>query len=168
MWIESKSRYNAIKRKCHDFLKALKKVRFWLYEMRFIIEIDANILMTQFNRFTANLSEVLIIHWLTWIKFFNFDMKHVFGKKHIIANDFSWRSWNLLNDIDEIHEKNIDDFIDKQLNCVCVCFINVNEIEKKLSLKKSYFEKSQKIARYLIILIWFNEMNRKIFCKFKN
>ena len=46
LWIESKFRYDAIKRKCCDLLKALKKVRFWLYEMRFIIEIDANILIT--------------------------------------------------------------------------------------------------------------------------
>ena len=61
LWTESKSRYNAIKRKCRDLLKALKKVRFWLYEMRFIIKINANILMTQFNRFAANLLKVLII-----------------------------------------------------------------------------------------------------------
>ena len=46
--------------------------------------------------------------------------------------------------------------------------MSVNEIKKKLSLKKSYFKKSQKIARYLIILTWFNEMNRKTFHKFKN
>ena len=95
-------------------------------------------------------------------------MKHVFDKKHTIVDDLSWRSWNSLNNIDEIHEENIDDFIDEQLNCVHVYFMNVNEVEKKLLLKKNYFEKSQKIARYLIILIWFNEMNRKIFCKFKN
>ena len=54
------------------------------------------------------------------------------------------------------------------MNCVRVCFVNVSEIEKKLSLKRSYSEKSQRIARYLIILIWFNEMNRKIFRKFKS
>ena len=60
LWIESKSRYNAIKRECRDLLKALKKIRFWLYKMRFIIEIDANILMTQLNRSVANFSKILI------------------------------------------------------------------------------------------------------------
>ena len=89
LWIESKSRYDAIKRKCRDFLKMLKKVRFWLYEVRFIIEINANILMTQFNRSAVNLSKILIIRWLTWIKFFDFDVKYIFGKKHTTANDFS-------------------------------------------------------------------------------
>ena len=168
LWIESKSRYDAIKWECHDLLKMLKKIRFWLYDVRFIIEIDANILMTQLNRFAADLSKVLIICWLTWIKFFDFDVKHVFDKKHTIANDFSRRFQNFLNDIDEIHEKNINNFIDEQLNCVRVYFVNVSKAEKKLSLKKNYFEKSQRIAWYLIILTWLNKMNRKIFCKFKS
>ena len=168
MWTDSKSRYNAIKRECRDLLKALKKIRFWLYKVRFIIKIDANTLMTQFNRFAANFSKVLIIRWLIWIKLFDFDVKHVFDKKHTIANDLSRRFWNSSNDIDKIYEKDIDNFINEQLNCVCVCFVSVNEAEKKLSLKKNYFEKSQKIARYLTILIWFSEMNRKIFRKFKN
>ena len=62
LWIESKSRYNAIKREYRELLKALKKIRFWLYKMRFIIEIDANILITQLNRSVANFSKILIIH----------------------------------------------------------------------------------------------------------
>ena len=61
LWIKSKSQYDATKRKYRKLLKALKKVRFWLYKIRFIIEIDANILIAQFNRFIANLSETLII-----------------------------------------------------------------------------------------------------------
>ena len=104
--------------------------------MRFIIKIDANILMTQFNRFVANFSKILIIHWLTWIKFFDFDVKHVFEKKHIVVDNFSRQFRGFSNDIDETYEKNIDDFINEQLNCVRVCFVSVNEIEKKLSLKK--------------------------------
>ena len=91
----------------------LKKIRFWLYEMQFIIKIDANILMTQFNRFVADFSKVLIIRWLTWIKLFDFNIKHVFNKKHTIVDNFSQRFRNFLNDIDETHEKNIDDFIDE-------------------------------------------------------
>ena len=109
--------------------------------MRFIIEIDANILITQFNLFVVNLSEVLIIRWLTWIKLFDFDVKHIFDKKHIIVDDFFRRFWDSLNDIDEVYQKNIDDFIDEQFNYVRVYSVRVNEAEKKLSLKKNYFEK---------------------------
>ena len=81
--------------------------------MRFIIEIDANILITQLNRSVANLSEVLIIRWLIWIKLFDFDVKYISDKKYIAVDDFSRRSRDFLNDIDETYEKNIDDFIDK-------------------------------------------------------
>ena len=80
-------------------------------------------------------------------------MKHVFNKKHTTADDLSRQFRNFSNDIDEVHKKNIDDFINEQLNCVRVYSMSVNETEKKLSLKKNYFEKLQRIARYLTILI---------------
>ena len=113
LWTDSEFRYDAIKWECRDLLKALKKIRFWLYEVRFIIEIDANTLMAQFNRSAADLSRALITRWLTWIKFFDFDVKHVLDKKHTIVDDFSRRFWDPSNDIDEAHEENIDDFIDE-------------------------------------------------------
>ena len=113
LWIKSKSRYDATKRKCRELLKTLKKIRFWLYKMRFIIEIDANILIAQLNRSVADFLKVLIIYWLTWIKLFDFDVKHIFNKKYIVVNDFSRRSRDFSNDINEAHERNIDDFIDE-------------------------------------------------------
>ena len=45
LWTMSESKYNVIKREYRELLKALKKVRFWLYEVRFTIEIDVNILI---------------------------------------------------------------------------------------------------------------------------
>ena len=80
-------------------------------------------------------------------------MKYVFNKKHIIFDDLSRRFQNFLNDINKVHEKIIDNFINEQLNCVRIYSVNVNKVKKKLFLKKNYFEKSQRIARYLIILI---------------
>ena len=55
-------KYDVIKRECRRLLKALQKACFWLYEVRFIIEIDINILIVQFNRSAADLFEILIIH----------------------------------------------------------------------------------------------------------
>ena len=71
-------------------------------------------------------------------------MKHIFNKKYIIANIFSRRFQNFLNNINEIHEENIDDFIDEQLNYVRVYFVNINEIEKKLLLKKIILKSHKK------------------------
>ena len=69
--------------------------------------------MAQFNRFIANFSKVLIIHWLTWIKFFDLNIQYVFDKRHTIINDFPRQFRNFLNDIDEIHEENINNFINE-------------------------------------------------------
>ena len=44
---------------------------------------------------------------------FDFDVKHVLKKKHIVADDFSRWFRKSLNDVDEVHEKNIDNFIDE-------------------------------------------------------
>ena len=54
------SKYDVMKQECRELLKTLKKVRFWLYEVRFIIEIDVNILIVQFNRSDADFSEILM------------------------------------------------------------------------------------------------------------
>ena len=72
----------------------------------------------------------------------NFDVKNIFKKKYIAVDDFFQWFQNSLNEIDEIHEEDINDFINKQLNCIYIYFMNVNEIEKKLSLKENYFKKS--------------------------
>ena len=168
LWIMFELTDNVIKREYRELLKALKKVRFWLYEVRFTIEIDVNILIAQFNRSVADFSEVLMICWLTWICLFDFNVRHVFDKRHIMADELFRRLRELSNDIDEIHEKNIDDFIDDQLNCVRICSMRINENDDEQFLKNEYFEKSQKIAHYLITLARFSHLNRKKFRKFKN
>ena len=45
LWTIFESKYDVTKRECRELLKALKKVRFWLYEVQFIIEINVNTLI---------------------------------------------------------------------------------------------------------------------------
>ena len=141
LWTMFKSKYDVTKWEYRELLKILKKVRFWLYEVRFIIEINVNILIVQFNRSAVNLSEVLMIRWLTWIRLFNFDVRHVFDKKHITTNELSQKLCKFLNDFDEIHEKNINDFIDDQFNYVRIYSMWVNQNNDEQSLKNVYSEK---------------------------
>ena len=109
--------------------------------MRFTIEIDVNILIIQFNRFAVDLSEALMTRWLTWIHLFNFNVRYVLDKRHIATDELSRKSRELSNNIDEVHEENIDDFINDQLNCMRVCSMRVNENDDEQSLKNEYFEK---------------------------
>ena len=168
LWMMFESKYDVMKRECRELLKALKKVRFWLYKVRFTIEIDVNILIAQLNRSAADLSEILMTRWLAWIRLFDFDVRHVFDKRHTVADELSRRSRELSNNIDEVHEKNIDDFIDDQLNCVRICSMRVNENDDEQSLKNEYSEKFQKIIYYLITLAKSSHLDRKKFRKFKN
>ena len=157
-----------MKREYRELLKTLKKIRFWLYEVQFIIEIDVNILIAQLNRSAADLSEILMTRWLTWIHLFYFNVRYVLDKRHTAADELFRKFRESSNDIDEIHEKNIDDFIDDQFNCVRICSMRINENNDKQFLKNGYSEKFQRIAYYLITLIKFNHLNRKKFRKFKN
>ena len=163
LWTMFESKYNIIKRECRELLKALKKVCFWLYEVQFIIEIDVNILIAQPNRSAVDLFKILMIRWLTWICLFNFNVRHVLDKRHIATDELSRRLREFSNDIDEVHEKNIDDFINDQLNCVRICSMRINENDNKQFLKNEYSEKFQRIAHYLITLTRSNHLNRKKF-----
>ena len=95
--------------------------------MQFIIEIDINTLIVQLNRSAVDFFKILMICWLTWIYLFDFDIRHVLDKRHIATDKLFRRSCKFSNDIDEVHEKNINDFIDDQFNCVRICLMRVNE-----------------------------------------
>ena len=72
---------------------------------------------------------------------FDFNVRHVLDKKHIATDELSRKSREFSNDIDEIHEENIDDFIDDQLNCVRICSMRINENDDEQSLKNEYSKK---------------------------
>ena len=111
--------------------------------MRFIIEIDINILIAQFNRSAADLFKILMTCWLTWICLFNFNVRHVLDKRHITTDELSRKFCELSNDIDKIHKKNIDNFLDDQFHCVRICSMRINEKDDEQSLKNEYSEEFQ-------------------------
>ena len=66
VWNDAKRKYDITKWKCKIVLKTLKKFRFYLYEMRFVFEMNVNVLMAQFNMSNINFFDVLIIRWWWW------------------------------------------------------------------------------------------------------
>ena len=90
---------------------------------------------------------------------FNFNVRHVLDKRHTATNKLSRKSHEFSNDIDEVYEKNIDNFINDQFNCVRVCSMQVNENNNEQSLKNEYSAKCQRIAYYLITLTKFSHLN---------
>ncbi len=119
------------------------------------------------NRFDTNLSDALVTRWLVWIRFFDFEIRHVLDIKHIAANDL-FRKFSSFNDLKKVvEEKNIDDWMNTQLDCVRVFLVSAAENELSSILILEYFEKSQKIVVYLFTLRKFFEMSLKEFNKFK-
>jgi hypothetical protein len=119
------------------------------------------------NRFDTNLFDAFVTRWLVWIRFFDFEIRHVSDIKHIAADDLFKKSLSS-NDLKKIvKKKNIDDWIDAQLNCVRVFFVSIVEKEFSFILISEYSEKSQKIVVYLFTLRKSSEMTLKEFNKFK-
>jgi hypothetical protein len=167
IWSDVEKKYDVIKRKCREILKTLKKIRFYFYDVQFILKTDARVLVDQLNRFDTDLSDALVTRWLVWIRFFDFEIRHVSDIKHIAADDLSRKSLSS-NDLKKVaEEKDIDDWIDAQLNCVRVFSVSIVEEESSFILIFEYSEKSRKIVVYLFTLRKSSEMTLKEFNKFK-
>jgi len=49
IWTDAEKKYDAGKLECRGLLKALKKFRYYLYGVRFLVEIDTRTLIHQLN-----------------------------------------------------------------------------------------------------------------------
>ncbi len=167
IWSDAKKKYDVTKKKCRDVLKILKKIRFYFYDVKFILKTDARVLVDQLNRSDTDLFDALVIRWLVWIRLFDFEVRHVLDIKHTAADDLFKKS-SSFNDFKKVaEEKNIDDWVNIQLDCVRVFSVSIAEEKLFSILIFEYFEKSQKMVVYLFTLRKSFEMSLKEFNKFK-
>ena len=164
IWSDAEKSYDAAKRECRGVLKALKKVRNYLYGVRFLLETDASVLVSQLNRGGTDLPGALITRWIAWIQLFDFDVKHVAGKKHTAADGLSRKPVTEEDIRERENEQDIEDFIDMELGSLRIAPISLADDEP---LEAGYSEKSRQIATYLTSLRRPPEMGRKEFQKFK-
>ncbi len=79
------------------------------------------------NRFDIDFSDTFVIRWFAWIRFFDFEIRHVFDIKHTAANDL-FKKFSSFNDFKEIVEKkNIDNWVNAQLDYVRVFFVSIDD-----------------------------------------
>jgi RNase H-like domain found in reverse transcriptase len=164
LWNKAERNYDATKRECCSVLKALQKVRYWLYGVRFVLETDTNVLVAQLNWSTTDLPRALVTRWIAYIQLFNFTVCHVLGTKHTAADGLSRRPCTKLDDINKANKVDIDDFINAELNAFSVA--PVTEAEADL-LTNGYLEDSWRITRYLTTLQRLVRLNRTEFRSFK-
>ena len=164
VWSPQEAAYDVGWRECRGVLLALKKLQFWLYKVHFVLKMDMNTLVAQLNQAATDLPEALVTWWMTWIKLFNFSIKHVSGRKHSAADDLSWKSENSSSN-EEVDV--VNDFIDLQLNSIQICPVFMKKSEKFTVLKNGYSEKSIRIAIFLISLQQPLNLTTRKFQKFK-
>jgi hypothetical protein len=132
LWNQAEKNYDATKRECRGVLKALQKVRYWLYRVHFVLETDANVLVAQLNCSATDLPGALVTRWIAYIQLFDFEVCHVPGNKHTAADGLSRRPRTELDDIDKANEVDIDDFIDAEINAFQVAPVSVKEAKGNL------------------------------------
>src|ERR1700730_1689040 len=132
LWNQGEQNYDATKRECRGVLKALRKVRYWLYGVHFVLETDANVLVAQLNRSATDLPGSLVTRWIAYIRLFDFEVRHVPRGKHAAAVGVSRRPRTESDNIDEANEVDIDDFIDAEINAFRVAPVSVEEAKGDL------------------------------------
>src|SRR5438034_11673138 len=112
----------------------LKKCQYLLYKIYFILEIDANMLVTQLNHLACDLSESLITSWLAWIQLFDFIVRYMSGSCHTATDELSRRP-----KVEEKskNEEDINNFINSKLNIIKVLISKVEDRIKNI-LKPEY------------------------------
>ena len=162
VWSPAEQKYDATKHECRGVLKAFKKFRHYLYGTYFVLETDARVLVSQLNQSGTDLPGALLTRWLAWIRLFDFEVKHVPGRKHTAADGLSRRP-AAAHEVEDLED--IDDFIAAELNSIR---INPMALDTSISpLHEGYSEKSVQIAFYLTTFQKPTGMTLKEFNQFK-
>src|SRR5258705_13115595 len=136
LWSLAEKKYDSGKLECRGLLRVLKKLRFYLYGIRFLVEIDAKTLVHQLNQPASDLPGSVVNRWLAWIRLFDFELKHVAGTKHGGPDALSRKGY----DSDNTNEEDIEEIIDAELE---QAYVAANEVEENIP------EDFQRIIRYL-------------------
>ena len=130
VWSEPEKMYDAGKRECLALLRARKKLKVWLYRVKFTMEIDAKTLLHQLNLPIVDLPGAMVSRWISWIRLFDFTVRHVVGREHCCLDCLSRRASDsdVEDDNDSVEECIDDDLV---INAISVQFppgLAANEI----------------------------------------
>lgn len=167
-WSLPERKYDAGKLECKALLHGLRRFRTWLYGVRFTVETDANTLVAQLNRTATDMPGALMTRWLAWIHLWDFDVRHIPGKKNGVADGLSRQvplPDEVLNDVDH----GIDDMVDADLDVLYVRPVELGDTEEAPVLQPDagYSEQSLAIANWLTTMQRPEGLTGNAFTKFK-
>jgi ribonuclease HI len=91
VWSDTERKYDALKLECRGLIKALKKLRFWLFGRFFTVTTDSQTLVWLLNQPPNDLPNAMMTRWLAYARLFDFDVRHVKGTKNGAADGLSRR-----------------------------------------------------------------------------
>jgi hypothetical protein len=144
IWSNSEKNYDPGKRELRGLLYLLKRFKRYLFGVHFTVETDALVLVHQLNGAARDLPGALMMRWITWIRMFDFEVKHVPGTKNPVADALSRKPPGPSDLLEKVTEEDIDDYIDAQ--------IYTSGADESMLDPNLYSEESQRIAHYLLTL----------------
>lgn len=145
IWTTAEAKYDATKRECRAVLFALKRLRCYLYGIRFLLETDAMVLVQQLNGAMYDLPGALLTRWIAWIRTFDFTIRHIRGTQNAVADALSRRPVTAQDYQDREEDGDIEDFVDLQIHLNLI-----SENASPLNPGEVWSSESQDIARYLV------------------
>jgi len=80
-------RYPQVKRELYGLKLIIKKLRAYLYGIRFMVETDARPIIGMLNR--PDLPNNVMSCWISYILLFDFEIRHIPGKLNVVADYLS-------------------------------------------------------------------------------
>ena len=102
----------------------MKKFRYYLYGVRFLVEIDARTLVHQLNQPTSDLPGTVVGRWIAYIRLFDFEIRQVAGTKHKGPGALSRRP-GMEEELRKLREgteeavERLEEFMDSELGTMC-------------------------------------------------
>jgi hypothetical protein len=165
VWSPAERRYDATKRECRGLLSVLKAAKRYLYGAAFTVETDAVVLISWINGSLDEVPGAILLRWMSWIRNFTFDIRHVPGAKNTVADALS-RKPPGPTDQKELEEgQDIDDFVDAQ---IYMTRLSAPEEPEDAPLDGVWSEEHQRIAKFLITGVrpaGMTDSKFKLFCR---
>jgi hypothetical protein len=148
VWSDAERKYDAVKLECRGLLKALKKLRFWLYGRFFTVETDARTLVWLLNQPPNNLPNAMMTRWLSYIRLFEFEVRHIPGNKNGAADALSRRIPS--SDEAESDADSTDDYFESKLYAISVTPDPVEDYRAQVWFQQADYEGDDLLlGRYL-------------------